>query len=258
MLRAFGTSDRGQVRSTNEDCYGIDEQLRLCVVADGMGGHNAGEVAARMAVDAVTDYVRSFGALPAPDSGAWPFGFDPTLSPGGNLLRTAIQLANLQILEAAGASDECAGMGTTIVAAIERDGVLSVAHVGDSRLYLFNGGVLRQLTSDDSWIASMIAIEPETDPHIFRNHPMRNALVSVVGTRPATEVHVIEESLLGGEIAVLTTDGVHGALDASRMKWLLQNTSNVSDLPWQLTDAALRAGSRDNCTAVVAQYSPQM
>src|SRR3954465_15729580 len=101
-----------------------------------MGGHNAGEVAARLAVDAVLEYVGRRREHP----GSWPFGFDPALSCDGNLLRTAIHLGNVQIREGALASDEFAGMGTTIVAARVREGRLSVAHVGDSRLYLLADG----------------------------------------------------------------------------------------------------------------------
>jgi len=254
MLRAFGSTDKGSVRPTNEDCYGIDEHLRLFVVADGMGGHNAGEVAARMAVDAVSDYVRSFGAIPPGESDTWPFGFDFNLSGAGNLLRTAIQLANLQILETANTSPDFSGMGTTIVAALERDGRLSVAHVGDSRLYLFTRSRLRQLTSDDSWVASVLAHDPSADRVMLQNHPMRNALTSVVGARAGTEVHVAEETLAGGELIVLTTDGVHGALNDRRIEWLLGSGEELSCLPARLTSAAIASGSRDNCTAIVAKF----
>ena len=109
MLRAYGLSDKGHVRHTNEDCFGIDEHLGLCVLADGMGGHNAGEVAARMVVDTVTDYVRSAASNKAGAYG--PFGTDPRLSHDGNLLRTAVHLANTQILEAAVTMRECQGWG---------------------------------------------------------------------------------------------------------------------------------------------------
>ena len=120
MLRAQGVTATGRVRQTNEDCFVIDERLGLCLVADGMGGHNAGEVAARLAVGAVLEYVREAVLPPAPagETAGGLLGFDPALSKAGNLLRTAIQLANIQILEAAGASEEYSGMGTTIVAAI--------------------------------------------------------------------------------------------------------------------------------------------
>ena len=111
-LRAYGLTDQGRVRPTNEDCFAIHEELGLCVVADGMGGHNAGEVAARLAVDAVVHLIRDTLG----DAQDWPFGFDGSLSADGNLLRTAIHLANVQIREAAIASHDYAGMGTTIVA----------------------------------------------------------------------------------------------------------------------------------------------
>ena len=99
MLRAHGVTDKGRVRATNEDYFVIDERLHLCVVADGMGGHNAGEVAARMAVDAIVEFVRASvqrsDAQPARSvDETWPFGLDPALSESGNLLRTAVHLAN--------------------------------------------------------------------------------------------------------------------------------------------------------------------
>src|SRR5207245_21154 len=150
-----------------------------------MGGHNAGEVAARLAVGAVVEYLReaTLPSQPAGETIGWPFGFDPSLSKAGNLLRTAIQVANIQILEAAVASEEYSGMGTTIVAALVEGPTLSVAHVGDSRLYLFAGDRLRQLTSDDSWLASVLAQDPRVDPEMLQNHPMRNELTSAVGAR---------------------------------------------------------------------------
>src|SRR6476661_9068318 len=145
MLQAFGVTDRGRIRPTNEDCFGIDPGLDLCVIADGMGGHNAGEVASRLAVEAVLDYVANNGVTTT-----WPYGYDTAISERANLLRTAVQVANTRVFEAAAASPGFAGMGTTIVAALVNQGVLTVAHVGDSRLYAFSGGLAEQLTSDDS------------------------------------------------------------------------------------------------------------
>ena len=247
-LSAYGLTDRGRVRPTNEDCFAIQEELGLCVVADGMGGHNAGEVAARLAVDAVVDFIRS------PDQ-TYPFGFDPSLSADGNLLRTAIHLANVQIREVAVASHDYAGMGTTIVAARVQDGRLSVAHVGDSRLYLVAGGRLRQVTQDDSWMMSMLAHDPDADPLLLEHHPMRNALTNVVGARSRTEVHVAEEMLAGGELLLLSTDGVHGVLDDRRLERMLLEDEDPRAIAHGVIKAALARGSRDNCTAVVARYS---
>ena len=262
VLRAWGVTDRGRVRATNEDCFVIDERCRLCVVADGMGGHKAGEVAARMAADAVAAFVRQSYSGTGPPDPFWPFGFDPELSEAGNLLRTAIHLANVQILETAGSVDECAGMGTTVVAAIlttagDGDGGgarLSVAHVGDSRLYLVANGRMRQLTCDDSWVATVLAQNPKADPAILRHHPMRNALTNVVGARSRVEVHVVEEILSGGERLVLTTDGVHGAIDDRQLERIVRAAPDLRQVSADLVATALAHGSRDNCTAVVAQY----
>ena len=248
MLRAYGITDKGRVRPTNEDCFAVDEALSLCVVADGMGGHNAGEVAAQLAVDAIVELVSA-------DSGARPFGVDPSLSNTGNLLRTAVCLANARVLEAAIASADYEGMGTTIVAALVRGSQLSVAHAGDSRLYLLPQRGLRQLTHDDSWMASVLAQNPAADPAALQHHPMRNALTNVVGGRSRTDVHVVEEGLAGGELIVLTTDGVHGVIDDRRLESLLREGDDLPQIASGVIAAALARGSRDNCTVVVARYS---
>ena len=246
-LRAYGFTEKGRVRPTNEDCFAIHEELGLCVIADGMGGHNAGEVAARLAVDVVVAFMRS------PD-GHHPFGSDPALSADGNLLRTAIHRANAHIRETAFTSFDYAGMGTTIVAAHERDGRLSVAHVGDSRLYLVAQGRLRQVTQDDSWMASMLAHDPTADPQMLEHHPLRNVLTNVVGARVRPEVHVAETTLTGGESLLLSTDGVHGVLDEDRIRQLMLEEEDPQAIARGVITAALARGSRDNCTAVVARY----
>jgi protein phosphatase len=249
MLRAHGVTDKGRVRPTNEDCFGIDQQLCLCVIADGMGGHRAGEVASRMAVDAVMEYVSRSAVTTT-----WPYGFDPAISEGGNLLRTAVHIANARIFHEAATTPDCFGMGTTAVAVLERNGVLSVAHVGDSRLYLFANALLRQLTDDDSWAASVLARDPQMDPAALQTHPMRNALTNVVGSRANTTVHLSEHSLTGGELLVLTTDGVHGVLSELSLARMMSE-GDSKRIAVGLIEAALASGSRDNCTAVVAKYT---
>jgi serine/threonine protein phosphatase PrpC len=260
-LRAYGLTDKGRIRPTNEDCFAVREDLGLCVIADGLGGHNAGEVAARLAVDAVVDYVDEHHARcehagitqRGYQSDLWPFGFDPSLSPDGNLLRTAVHAADLQIRETASASQDCAGMGTTIVAVRVASGRLSVAHAGDSRLYVLAGGTLRQVTQDDSWIAAMLADDPDADPAMLALHPMRNALTNVVGAKSRTEVHVVEHTLAGGELLVLSTDGVHGVLDGRRIEEVVREEEEPRAIAHAIVSSALTRGSRDNCTAVVAR-----
>jgi PPM family protein phosphatase len=261
VLRAYGITDRGRVRPTNEDCFAIQQELGLCVIADGLGGHNAGEIAARMAVDAVVDACRTAlsvsgrlgrDTLRSTTCGRWPFGFDHALSENANLFRTAILVANLQILEAAITTDRCAGMGTTIVVVRVADGRLTVGHVGDSRLYVLADEGLRQVTRDDSWVASM-AVTPGADPLLLQHHPMRHALTNVVGARSGTDVHVQEETLTGHARLLLTTDGVHSVLDERHIERLLMEGEEPRAIAAGIVAAALARGSRDNCTAIVAR-----
>jgi PPM family protein phosphatase len=251
VLQASGVSDRGTVRPTNQDCFAVDEALGLCVVADGMGGHNGGDVAARAAVDTlvtvVSDeaYTRRVG---------WPYGYDPSLSEAGNLIRTAIQLANTRVFDIAEQRAAYAGMGTTIVAALEVEGRLIVGHIGDSRLYRFTAGRLRQVTGDDSWTAAMIASEPYADRAALAQHPLRHVLTNVVGSRRHAEVHIAEEWLVPEDRLLLTTDGVHSVVDDDRLQAVLAEAPDIAEVPSRLIRTALSKGSDDNCTAVVARY----
>jgi PPM family protein phosphatase len=248
-MRAHGVTDKGRVRSSNEDYFVVDDRLRLSVVADGMGGHQAGEVAARIAVDAIVEFVGRSGPC-----FVWPFGYDDALSEAGNVLRTAIHLANVRVLETAATSPDYRGMGTTIVAALVVGDRLVVGHVGDSRSYLLTGGRLFQLTVDDSWLASMLAQDPDVDPIALQRHPMRNALTDVIGTKPSTRVHVTEQALTEGDVMLLTTDGIHGVLAERRIEEMLAAPRSLEETAANLVAAALACGSRDNCTAVVGKY----
>jgi protein phosphatase len=261
VLQAYGVTDRGRVKPGNEDCFAVDEALQLCIVADGLGGHNAGEIAAQLAVDTLLEYLREgdHGVLKPPDRAqlserCWPFGFDPSLSLAGNHVRTAIHLADTRILEKSMTADQYAGMGTTIVVALVQGCRLSVGYVGDSRLYVASRGGVRLVTRDDSWMAAVFAEPQAVDPIVARHHPMRNVLTNVVGTRPRTDVHVVEETLAGGEVLLLSTDGVHGSLDDQWLGRLLGHSDDVRRLAQGLVTAAIARGSRDNCTAVVARY----
>jgi protein phosphatase len=262
MPRSYGVTHTGWFRESNEDCFALAEDVQLFVVADGMGGHNAGEVAARLAVDSIVEFIReTSGGLPVGASDPsirsqtlWPFGFDPALSAAGNRLRTAIHYANAEILEVSMTVDRYAGMGTTVVAALVEGDQLSVGHVGDSRLYVLSKGQLRALTRDDSWMAARLAHDPAADLAALRHHPMGSALTNVVGARPPTDVHVTEERLSGGETLVLLTDGVHGVLDDRWLERFVNSSDDVRAIAATLVDAALKHGSRDNCTAVVARY----
>jgi serine/threonine protein phosphatase PrpC len=258
VFRAFGATEKGPVRPVNEDCFAVHPDLGLCVLADGMGGHNAGEVAARMVVEGVVEHVRRATAAPPSVCGELPaslvpFGTDPNLSADANLLRNAILLANAEILETSIRSRRFAGMGTTVVAARVNGGRLSAAYAGDSRLYQLNGAGLRRLTTDDSWLAAVLAQEPDADPERYQNHPMRHALTNVVGGRAPTEVHVLDQPLDGRGWLLATTDGVHGVLDDAALERLMRG-DDPQRIARGILRAALKAGSKDNCTVIVAAY----
>jgi len=176
------------------------------------------------------------------------------LSVEGNILRTSIHLANVRILETSMSAAHYAGMGTTIVAARVVDARLSIAHVRDSRLYVMAGRRLRQVTRDDSWMATMLLHDPLADPWLLQQHPMRGALTNVVGSRQRTDVHVAEESLAGGERLLLSTDGVHGVIDDGRLEQLMGDDDDPQAIAQNVVAAALTRGSRDNCTAIAARF----
>jgi PPM family protein phosphatase len=244
---AAGTSDRGPVRRTNEDALFKDETLGLLVVADGMGGHAAGEVASRLAVEAVVGFIRRTSE---DHEHSWPYGIDSSLSFNANRLRTAVHLANRRVFREAESHDDYTGMGTTIVAALVLDGVLSVAHVGDSRMYHAAGGQLVQLTRDDSWAATVLVQRPADTP--TEPHPMRHVLTNVLGARDNTDIHVQDRPIGPGDVLLLCTDGLHGSVDDGLIHELLAQSRTAEQKADALVRAALDKGSRDNVTALVA------
>jgi protein phosphatase len=246
-VKAFGLSETGPVRRMNEDCFISAEDLRLFVVADGMGGHAAGEVAARVAVESIENFIRRSHET---TDFSWPYGIDPTLSYEANRLKTAVCLANRRINRLAEKHDDYLGMGTTVVCALFSDGQLIVAHVGDSRLYLCAENALLQLTQDDSWAATVLGSK-EADS----GSPTRHVLTNVLGARPDTQVHLLERELLGEETLLLCSDGLHGSVSHERLRDVMASNQELPALARSLISTALEQGSRDNITALVVRCS---
>src|SRR5262245_10902852 len=180
-----------------------------------MGGHNAGEVASRLAVETLTAFIQRSDV---DTDFSWPYGLDKTLSFDGNRLRTGISLANRRVFRAAESSDDYGGMGTTIVGLLVNGSKIAVGHVGDSRLYLLSDTHLEQLTYDDSWAATILAQDPSIDPAEIAHHPMRNVLTNVLGARDQVDVHMSERTITPGDRLLLCTDGLHGVLDSDAIK----------------------------------------
>jgi protein phosphatase len=196
MLTAHGHSHPGTVRKINEDCWLSDPEIGLFIVADGMGGHNAGEVASQLAVDAIRGFLmRSREG----DDFTWPYGIDPQLSYDANRLMTSLKLANRRVFKAGESRDEYTGMGTTVVAGLVEGSRLIFSGVGDSRIYSHVKGELSQITEDDSWVATVLGRERGLDRASLSEHPMRHVLTNVIGAREQTEMEVSERESYDGE-----------------------------------------------------------
>jgi protein phosphatase len=250
-LTAWAVSECGPVRAGNEDAFAIDLAIGLFVVADGMGGHAAGEVASRLAIETIVGFVtRSFD-----DELTWPFDFDRRLSPDANRLRTSLLLANRRVCRAAASDRDYEGMGTTAVAVMVNAGSLVVAHAGDSRLYELRDGRLTRLTEDDSVLAGTSAASAAAD-HGPQDQP-RYVLTNALGGDDAVDVHVSERPRVGGVRLLLCTDGVHGPLGDAAIGDILARPDGPRALAEHLVAAAIAAGGRDNATALVVEVDAQ-
>jgi protein phosphatase len=244
-LTVGGRTETGQ-RTTNEDRLEWWLDLGLFVVADGMGGHNAGEVASRIAVDAVHAFIADSANLA---DITWPFGYDATASVELNRLTTAVRLANLRVFGEASRTPELQGMGTTIVAALVSGERVAIASVGDSRAYRWRQGELEQLTRDDTWLNSVM--RPEEIGDADRTHPLRHVLTRVVGLGEDVKPSAREDALRTGDTFVMCTDGVHGRLDPAALARVLRNVETTTDRAERLVGEALANGTSDNATALV-------
>jgi len=255
MLTVATSSHPGAVRPTNEDAVLWDPQLGLLAIADGMGGHKAGEVASSLALSALQ---RSLQANRVKSGAEWPFGFVDERPLAVNRLRTAMLVANREVFQASCARAECSGMGTTLTAALIEDNRVWFSSIGDSRLYAKGAGEspLRQLTRDDSFVG-LLAEAPGVKPAMLVDHPMRHLLTSVLGPRAEVTIAVQDLLLSNRELLLLTTDGMHGAVGNDVMDALLDGHEHGIDLQTtaeHFIEAALGAGGRDNITVALAQF----
>jgi protein phosphatase len=230
----------------NQDHFGWWPDLGLFVVADGMGGHNAGEVASHMAVETIHGFIAESAAV---SDITWPFGLEVKNSIDLNRLTTAVRLANRKIYNEGSKSPELSGMGTTVVAALVVGDRITLVSVGDSRIYRFRGGTLEQLTKDDTWLASVLGEKQAEEADA--SHPLRHVLTSVVGTKDDVKPGAREEQLESGDRFLMCTDGVHGRLDSASLTSVLADAESAADGAAQLVNEAITRGTTDNATALV-------
>ena len=233
-------------RESNQDTFHVDAELGLFMVADGMGGHNAGEVASRMAVEAVVSFIRE-----THESGdmTWPFAFDPKRSMLANRLAVALRIANSRVHQAGIRDPNLEGMGTTIVAALVEGERIVIAHVGDSRAYRLRAGQLLQMTEDDTWLSVLLAAGATSGA---TSHPMRHVLTNGIGMRADLKLSLTEEPLVAGDRWLISSDGVHSFLTGRALAQLV-NLPCAETAARRCVESAIAAGSSDNATAVVVQ-----
>lgn len=252
MLEAYGQTDVGRRRKLNEDAFLVAPEPNLYAVCDGMGGHNAGEVASRMAIETLAAFIEKSHQE---KEITWPYGLDVNLSYDGNRLKTAIKLANKKVFRAADNREDYTGMGTTLVAALVTGDVMTVGSAGDSRCYLLREGQLLQLTRDDSWVSAALG-EGILNSEEIERHPLRNVITKAVGAKDNIELDVIEHKLVPGDVALLCSDGLHAMIsDDKILEALIPFPPTLPETAAKLIEAANEAGGKDNVSVVLLRYT---
>ena len=249
-IEVAGNTHVGMKRNHNEDNFLILPDEHLCCVADGMGGHASGEIASRIAVDELAEFFR----MTSRDQDAtWPFKMEKSRNYDENRLATGIKLANKSIFDKACSDAKYKGMGTTIVSVHFTPSSAYVAHVGDSRVYYFRQGMLRQVTEDHSLLNDYLKAKKLT-PEEIENFPHKNVIVRALGMKEMVVVDVSRVEPQQGDIFLLCSDGLSGMVSDQHMQELLTRTSELETACTQLIDMANAAGGNDNVTCVLARY----
>lgn len=247
MIDSYAISDRGG-REDNQDRVLADHALGLFAVADGMGGHRGGSLAADLAISAVRRCLES--TVDRLDA-FWPFGYSLDESLEANRLRTAISLANRDIRRRSESSPESAGMGTTVAALLLRDETAVVGNVGDSRVYLFRQETLIQLSRDDTMAQSPLGALMH-DAASLRE--MQHVLMQALGVQETVDVHLREENLEPGDVLLLTSDGLHGTVEDSAVRAILRRRGGARRSAEDLLEAAKERNASDNVSVIVLSY----
>jgi protein phosphatase len=241
-------SHQGLRRPSNEDSFRARPDIGLFVVADGMGGHAAGEVASRVAVDTITAFVEDTAV---PDRNrTWPVPFDPRLSVEANRLKSAFLLANRRIGAEMDESEDLRGMATTASAMLMTGGAASLAHVGDSRVYCLRGSHLEQVTRDHSWVEEQVRAGAMTAVDA-RHHPWRNVVTRALSGGEDPDVDVVDLPLEPGNKWLLCSDGLFSVVPDERIQEILAGSLPLEALCDRLIEEANAAGGPDNITTLV-------
>ena len=252
-FESVGKTDVGLRRAHNEDSYLIVEDQQLYIVADGMGGHNAGEVASMLAVETVAGF---FDETQGDDDITWPFRPDRGVSWHCNRFATAVKFANLRIFETAQKSADQRGMGTTFVGVHFYRNDAIIAHVGDSRVYRMRDNNLLQLTEDHSLLNDYLRTHDLT-PEEIENFPRKNVILRALGMKDSVQVDVLEDAWQNGDIYMICSDGLNAmCTDAEVEAIMRKQLPNLEKTADALITAANDAGGVDNCTVILIRVLP--
>ena len=244
-------TDPGLRRGSNEDSYCTRGDLGLFIVADGMGGHAAGEVASHLAVETIQTFIAETAG--ADKNRTWPFPFEPSISLEGNRLKAAFRLANRQIANATADSADLRGMATTASALLAGTRTACVGHIGDSRIYVLRNGSLAQVTDDHSWVEEQVRAGTMTET-AARQHPWRNVVTRALSGGGDPEIDTVELTPKPGERFLLCSDGLSGVVPHDAIARILGDAgASLDDICAHLIAAANEGGGPDNITALVIE-----
>ena len=251
---AAGLTDVGLQRDHNEDSFAILQDHELYIVADGMGGHRAGDVASKLATEAIVDFFRATAA----EDFTWPFHFDSRMSEEENRLLTGIKIANRQIVERSTRSRECHGMGTTVVGALfsGKKGKMYIGHVGDSRAYRVRGGEIQQMTRDHSLVNDYLLAMPELTEEQKSELP-KNVITRALGMQEHVSVDLQGDDASVGDCYILCSDGLSGMIEDSEMLEIVRGAPNIEEACRKLIALANEHGGEDNITAVLVKIEAE-
>jgi protein phosphatase len=247
-IRFAGKSDVGQVRSQNEDSILMPTEMAVGAIADGMGGHAAGDVASKIAVDTVDDYYR-LTAQTGPST--WPFR-PPLLEVERMRMETAIKLANSRIFETAAADAGKKGMGTTIDAIYFTQGRIYIGHVGDSRVYRVRGGQIQMMTEDHSLRNDWLRMKGLSGEDVI-NFPFTNVVVRALGLAEQVNVDVVVDEYKYDDIFLLCSDGLNDMINDAEILRVINKYERLDSASSKLIAAANDAGGKDNITALLVR-----
>jgi serine/threonine protein phosphatase PrpC len=246
-VEAFGITDVGRKRKHNEDAYALDLAEGLFIVADGMGGHAAGEVAAKITVETIGEFI---AATRQKEEATWPFRYNHALAFNSNRLAIAIEKANERVMAAVAAQPWLKGMGTTVVAGLLNEEILSLAHVGDSRAYLYRDGELTRLTDDHSWVHEQVAAGILTEDEA-KSHPLKNVVTRALGGGPSVSPDLRELTFSARDLFIFCSDGLTTMLGDEEISEAAAVSAEPQKLCRKLVDMANEKGGVDNITVVI-------